>query len=51
MKHIKTHKAQDGQQRCNRPATNTLIYYDQCSSVNKVQPDLASEIRHGIFGG
>ena len=27
------------------------INYEQCSSVNKVQPDLASEIRHGIFGG
>ena len=25
------------------------INYEQCSSVNKVQPDLVSEIRHGIF--
>ena len=52
MKHVKTHTARDGQQRL-QPACykHININYEQCSSVNKVQPDLASEIRHGIFGG
>ena len=29
---------------------NININYEQCSSVNKGQPDLALEIWHGIFG-
>ena len=45
MKHVKTHTARDGQQRL-QPACykHININYEQCSSVNKVQPDLASEI-------